>query len=205
MSSVRHLRILAFGASLTEGYYAGGSKFHPYTQRLLELIRPLVADVEIQNAGISGEAVLSSTMLPRLKEILSLAKHKFDWVLILAGTNDTLRDQQQASKVFDQYKLLINECHEHGARVLAMTLPETVYPKDFPLDFQRQEFNRLLKEELKLTYEDIVVLDVERLLPRYSLSPNETEQIWDDEVHFTPQGYDRLGQFIFEALKPHLS
>ena len=86
-----------------------------------------------------------------------------------------------------------------------MTLPETVYPKDFPLDFQRQEFNRLLKEELKLTYEDIVVLDVERLLPRYSLSPNETEQIWDDEVHFTPQGYDRLGQFIFEALKPHLS
>ncbi|UJR21623.1 hypothetical protein I4U23_024701 [Adineta vaga] len=211
MASTRQLRILAFGASLTEGYYNDGLQFHPYTHRLSELLGSLFNTIDIHNAGVSGEAVLSSTMLPRLKQLLSSASvNQFDWVLILAGTNDTIRDQQKASVVFKTYKLLIDECHKHGARVLVMTLPETIYPREFPFDVQRQEFNRLLKEELKPTNNDkinpnIVVLDVDRLLPRHSLSANESRQIWTDELHFTPQGYDRLGEFIFEALKPFLS
>jgi lysophospholipase L1-like esterase len=71
-------------------------------------------------------------------------------------------------------------------------------------DLQRQEFNRLIKEELILKQNDIVILDVDRLLPQHSLSSDERQQIWDDEIHLTPKGYDRLGQFIYEALKPYL-
>ncbi|CAF1353636.1 unnamed protein product [Adineta steineri] len=204
MSSIR---ILAFGASLTEGYHSMGYKFHPYTIRLSQLLRSLFETVDINNAGVSGEAILSGTMLPRLKQLLSSAKNKYDWVLILAGTNDTVRDQQKASIIFDTYKLLINECHKHEARVLAMTLPETVFPRDYPLDVQRQEFNRLLKEELisKNNINNIVVLDVDKLLPQHSLSQNERQQIWDDELHLTPKGYDQLGQLIDDALKPYIT
>ncbi|CAF1333485.1 unnamed protein product [Adineta steineri] len=204
MSSIR---ILAFGASLTEGYHSMGYEFHPYTIRLSQLLRSSFETVDINNAGVSGEAILSGTMLPRLKQLLSSAKNKYDWVLILAGTNDTIRDQQKASIIFDTYKLLINECHKHEARVLAMTLPETVFPRDYPLDVQRQEFNRLLKEELisKNNSDNIVVLDVDKLLPQHSLSQNERQQIWDDELHLTPKGYDQLGQLIYDALKPYLT
>ncbi|CAF1482089.1 unnamed protein product [Adineta steineri] len=207
MSSIR---ILAFGASLTEGYHSLGYEFHPYTLRLSQLLRSSFETVDINNAGVSGEAILSGTMLPRLKQLLSSAKNKYDWVLILAGTNDTVRDQQKASIIFDTYKLLINECHKHEARVLAMTLPETVFPRDYPLDLQRQEFNRLLKEELISKNNDnnsdnIVVLDVDKLLPQHSLSQNERQQIWDDELHLTPKGYDQLGQLIYDALKPYLT
>ena len=208
MASAVPLRILAFGASLTEGSYLYGAQFHPYTIRLSQLLRSTFKTVDIDNAGVSGEAVLSTTMLPRLKQLLSSATNKFDWILILAGTNDTMRDQQKASQVFDGYKLLINECHNHGARVLCMTVPETILPRETPFDVQRQEFNRLLREELipkDNNDNKIVVLDVDRLLPRHSLSANECQQIWDDELHFTPQGYDRLGELIFEKLKPYLS
>lgn len=211
MTSSYSLRILAFGASLTEGFHAGGVRFHPYTIRLSELLKSSNRSAKIDNAGVSGEAVLSTTMLPRLKQLLSSAKTNFDWVLILAGTNDTMRDQQKASLVFDGYKLLINECHKHGARVLCMTLPETECPKETPYDTQRQEFNRLLREELVPTANDntqnnnnILVLDVDRLLPLHSLSNSEKKEIWDDGLHLTPKGYDRLGELIYETLKPYL-
>jgi lysophospholipase L1-like esterase len=203
-----NLRILAFGASLTEGHYSGGSLFHPYTIRLSQLLRSSFNTVDIDNAGVSGEAVLSSTMLPRLQQLLSSTTNKYDWVLILAGTNDTIRDQQKASRIFETYKLLINECHKHGARVLCMTLPETAFPTDTPFDRERQEFNRLLREELIPKNNDknnIIVLDIDRLLPLHSLSSNERKQIWDDEVHLTPKGYDRLGQLIYETLKSYIS
>jgi len=204
------LRILAFGASLTEGYYSAGCLFHPYTIRLSQLLHSLSKTIDIENAGVSGEAILSTTMFPRLKQLLSSTKNKYDWVLILAGTNDTMRDQQKASQIFEGYKLLINECHKHDAQVLCMTLPETDCPKESPFDVQRQEFNRLLREELIPKTNDnnnnnIVILDIDRLLPQHSLSSNERKQIWDDGVHLTPQGYDRLGQLIYEKLQSYLS
>lgn len=202
------LRILAFGASLTEGYYFSGLRFHPYAIRLGQLLRPSFLAVDIENAGVSGEAVLSSTMLPRLKQLLSSASnHRYDWVLLLAGTNDVMRDQQKASRVFDGFKLLISECHKHGARVLCMTLPETAVPKELPVDFERQGYNRFIREELTTNSSEkdkIVVLDVDRLLPYHALSPDERKKIWDDEVHLTPKGYDRLGELIYEALRTHL-
>lgn len=204
MSSNRSLRILAFGASLTEGAYSGCCLFHPYTIRLSQLLRSTHEKVDIDNAGVSGEAILSPTMLPRLKQLLSTTTNKYDWIFLLAGTNDTVRDQVKASRVFEGYQFLINECHNHQARVLCMTLPETFYPKESPLDLQRQEFNRLIREELKSKNDNIVVLDVDRLLPQHSLSQDEKKKIWDDEVHLTPQGYDRLGELIYETLKSYL-
>ncbi len=211
MSSVR-LRILAFGASLTEGLCSDGCLFHPYTIRLTQLLRSSYSQVNVINAGVSGEAVLSTTMLPRLRQLLASTPNteKFDWVLILAGTNDTMRDQRPARTVYDGYKLLVEECHKHGARVLSMTLPETIFPTETPFDRPRQEFNRLLREELVHKEDDknnpnnIFLLDVDRLIPQHSISDSERKRLWDDGVHLTPQGYDHLGQLIYEAIKPHL-
>lgn len=39
-------RVLAFGDSLTEGYYAQGSKFHPYTKRMQHLLNTNAKDGE---------------------------------------------------------------------------------------------------------------------------------------------------------------
>lgn len=210
MASTVRLRILAFGASLTEGCYVDLIHFHPYTHRLSQLFQSSSKPVDIDNAGVSGEAVLSTTMLPRLKNLLASAtakKKPFDWILLLAGTNDTMRDQEKAPKVFDGYQLLINECHQHGARILSMTLPEASLPKESPFDRERQQFNRLIKEELikRNPEKKIVVLDVEQQLPQSSLTNAQREQIWADEIHLTPKGYDRLGELIYQAMQPHLS
>ena len=201
MASNLRRRILAFGASLTEGYYSDGLQFHPYTIRLSHLLHSLNQSIEIDNAGVSGEAILSPTMLPRLKELLS-KNSKYDFMLLLAGTNDTMRDQQFASRIFEGYQLLINECHKYSIHVLCMTLPETSVPLDSPYDRQRQEFNRLIREKLKSKDDQkIIVLDIDRLLPQHSLTVDQRQEIWDDDIHLTPKGYDRLGELIYETLK----
>ena len=199
-SSISRIRVLAFGASLTEGFYADGTRFHPYTIRLGQLLRSKFDQVDIVNAGVSGEAVLSGTMFERLKNLLRTEKNSsFDWVCLLAGTNDTIRDQVAAQWVFDGYQRLINEIHQHGAKTLAMTLPETFVPRNAREDRQRQEFNRLIREELIKTNPEkkIVVLDVDKLLPQHDLNPDERKLIWDDGVHLTPTGYDRLADLIY--------
>lgn len=203
------LRILAFGASLTEGYHSNGLQFHPYTIRLSQLLRSSYPTVTIDNAGVSGEAVLDPTMLARLKILLSSANNQpYHWILILAGTNDALRDQRRGAHIFHGLQLLIHECHQHHARVLCMTLPETAYSNNPVIDAERQAYNRLIREELGKPTDEMkktVVLDVDRFLPYHSLSSAERKEIWDDGMHLTPKGYDRLGELIYEALQKHLS
>ncbi len=38
-----------------------------------------------------------------------------------------------------------------------------------------------------------------------SLTPAESEALWDDDVHLTEQGYNQLAHIIFETMQVHLS
>lgn len=199
-------KILAFGASLTEGFCSGGLSLHPYTLKLNTLLRSISPEVEIINGGVSGEALLSTTMLRRLKQYLSDAERSgapFDWIFILAGTNDTIRDRQPASAVFERYLQFVERCHVFGGRVLVMTLPETIVPTSDIGDKQRQKFNELLRNQFQHEQDEhrSIFLDLDRLLPRHSLSQEQLNEIWDDGVHLTPKGYDYLAEIIFEKLK----
>jgi len=81
----QQLKILAWGDSLTAGYFAGGS--HPYSIELKCLIEAKYPNVNLtmDQQGLSGERTLEMSL--RLKEYLK-SSAKFDFVLILGGTND---------------------------------------------------------------------------------------------------------------------
>lgn len=59
------LKIAAFGASLTEGYYNYGRSFHPYTEKLQGLLFERFKDhkidvlQEINNFNMKGSSVWS--------------------------------------------------------------------------------------------------------------------------------------------------
>jgi len=79
-------RILAFGDSLTEGYYRNGMGLHPYTIKLEELAKQNGKNCEIVNEGISGNTV--QQMLQRLPAILKssvifLTISSFSFILFL--------------------------------------------------------------------------------------------------------------------------
>lgn len=52
------------------------------------------------------------------------AKDPFDWVIILGGTND-LAYPWDATAIYERLKSLYVTCTEYGAKVLALTIPET--------------------------------------------------------------------------------
>lgn len=87
-------RVLAFGASLTEGF-AGGQITYPYADHLkapLEAFFPKDTTVKIIVDGEGGDRVVSppGRFLPRITR--DCAKrwdgNGCDWILIMGGTND---------------------------------------------------------------------------------------------------------------------
>jgi lysophospholipase L1-like esterase len=88
-------RVLCVGDSLTDGYYDGGTKFHPYAVKLQQLL-----DVPVDRIGLSGwttsELVggieqeqcidCNGKVWPGLRAQLNL--HAYSHCVIMAGTND---------------------------------------------------------------------------------------------------------------------
>lgn len=72
------------------------------------------------------------------------AKAPYDWIIILGGTND-LGYGFEAEPVFAGLEKIYQVALEHGANILALTVPEcyAVSPK---LDARRDKLNTLIKE-----------------------------------------------------------
>ena len=46
----------------------------------------------------------------------------------------------------------------------------------------------------------IYVFDLHKAIPYHSMSRREQEEIWDDGLHFTPEGYERMGELVAKRL-----
>lgn len=73
-----------------------------------------------------------------------MAKAPYDWIIILGGTND-IGYGFEADRVFAGLEKIYQVAFDHGANVLALTIPEcyAVSPK---LDARRDKLNNLIKE-----------------------------------------------------------
>ena len=78
--------------------------------------------MQIVNKGVSGEH--ASVMGTRLAALL--AERRYDWVIILGGTNDLAYDVD-TKKLAETLIKLHSMCHEAGARTVALTIPECSY------------------------------------------------------------------------------
>lgn len=81
------LSILCFGNSLTAGYYNYGEHYHPYAEKLKEILQPVLPTTEITTdvAGLPGDLVCSpGSFVSRISE--QTIKKRYDWVIFLGGT-----------------------------------------------------------------------------------------------------------------------
>lgn len=44
------------------------------------------------------------------------------------------------------------------------------------------------------------MFDLHKAMPYHSLDAKERREIWDDGLHFTPKGYERIGQLVAARL-----
>ena len=200
----RVIRILAFGDSLTEGWYRNGTRFHPYTSRLLELLSPIEnTTFEVNNHGVSGET--TRAMTPRLARVL--AQHDpYDLTIILGGTNDMGMFSETGDPLFQRIKCLHENVLHHNARTktVVVTVPETGY--EIFSGYAKLKEKRLhVNESLRLfaleCKERVILSDLSKRLPRASLSTEDLDKFWDDGLHFTAEGYNKMADIIFEDIK----
>ena len=212
-SAPRVVRILAFGDSLTEGHTLQLTHFHPYTHRLQELLRGYNKSISFQldNFGITGEFV-QGQMSARLPKILK-DNGPYDLVIILGGSNDLSEfTLGQEKELFEEIRNLHLTSHRHGAKTMLLTIPESDYifedmGKDNTSYIKEQGekgrilVNAMLRSFANETSDDVILCDLAKEHPHSTLSKEDKSKYWDDGLHYTPEGYNRMGEIVFDKLK----
>ncbi|KAL9967336.1 hypothetical protein ACROYT_G025540 [Oculina patagonica] len=213
--------ILCFGDSLTSGYFNHGRSFHPYSQRLSQLLN---ADGRLKYyVKTSGKVreMAHGSMARRLPQVLGNSS-RFDWVIILGGTNDVAHvknfgdDDSFMNQLINVWKprivrdieVLHEIAHKYGARTVLLTIPESAYeawPNYKTLWVMRKKLNEDLRDYARRSQGNVVLCDLATQLPRHSLSPQAQAILWNDHLHLTPYGYDKMAEIVYKCLKPSLS
>lgn len=194
--------ILAFGDSLTKGFYMNGIKYHPYTNKF----NSLLVENEFENykafpSGVNGETTKS--MLDRLKTFFgesSKSPFKYSIIIIFAGINDL--GYSSADKIVENIMELHNIARNGGVNfTVLVTLPENECDKIYSFYTERrQEANDFFRSKVKGT-ENVFLCDLDKEIKFSSMSKEDKEKYWDDGLHFSPAGYDLIGEILFNTLK----
>lgn len=206
-------RVLCFGDSLTAGFLRGGRDFHPYSSRLQALLGDDLV-WRIDHVGLSGwttTQMVDEMDSPRVVDVCGI-----EWagglsaqlraaatamVIILAGTNDLADVMRQGSslhaegvqRVVSQLGVLHDEARAAGCTTVALTVPE--HPAEVTVPDLRRVRERInagidgLRAEGRVS----LVVDVAAGLPHSDAS------LWDDGLHLSASGYDRLGELVYEG------
>lgn len=194
------LNFLIFSDSLTKGYYFRGYKNHPYSIQLSYLFKLSGKDVEIVTKGVNGE--VTEDMSKRLKDIIP--KEKFDLVILFGGANDIaykkISVEDVLKNLFNMYQL----CKDNDMKVVFITVPFAKYDqRDHLEEFskKKREINQGIIDNCK--QRGIEYLDMMKVFPVREMSEDLIKEIYDDDLHFTPKGYDTIGDKLYEIIKDY--
>ena len=199
--------MLAIGDSLTAGYCDQGRSNHSYAIHLAKLLSSSPTPVVIDEQGRSGEKVYL-TMAQRLQRLLSKSDASpYDWIIILGGTND-LACRNSAEKIFQpglkpMFDAVLDSTEE--CRLVAMTVIENgLYSPGEKDDKPRQDLNHLIRHYATAHMEKdrVYLVDLDKDIPYHGVQgSHDRDSIWDDLVHLTPAGYDRMATSIYRAIQ----
>lgn len=212
------IRILCFGDSLTSGFVNPKTfQIYPYSTKLQEyfdlhnrtvLGASLQPIFEVHNAGIPG-GFAKDQMLPRLYRILHRSIVKYSWVIILGGTNDLNSVKPRKSNLSDDSRSIFNAIvklhnitHDFGARSVVVTIPDRECEglgTCANLRETQKKINQFLRDFTANSKGKALLADFARevYLPR-------DRRLWSDSVHFTQQGYEKMADIIYNAMKEHV-
>jgi lysophospholipase L1-like esterase len=219
-SKHRRTRILAYGDSLTAGYYDDGMCFEPYGKVLAEELGRQHGPVDVWVSGHSGltasqlykdadnDNIVDSVDRTGPGLNLVIKRHgPFDMVLIMLGTNDLARafgSSTAIGSICEQIKALHGICHKAGMVTAVLSVPSNAFlSRDPEYGTTWKRLNGMLegyasneasKERATL------FIDTGGLLP-FARGNGLFES---DGLHFTPHGSRQLGFKLAPLLLPFL-
>ncbi|XP_057289921.1 uncharacterized protein LOC130612599 isoform X1 [Hydractinia symbiolongicarpus] len=206
------VNMLAFGDSLTRGYYNKGKNHHPYTMKLQYLLNKMDAKrcFIVENEGRDGDMAFGE-MPKRMEEFFDNSKKQFEWVIILGGTNDIYNKKHAgrhtAAELTQNILSVHHLAHQHGARTVAVTIPEVeCQSSDLCQDMKqtREAVNDNLRTFALDHKNSVMLCDLAGSLVRNKISHKLVGQFFEGGLHLKPRGYETMAKIIFESLKQAL-
>ncbi|ROW05733.1 hypothetical protein VMCG_05158 [Cytospora schulzeri] len=191
----KNLRILFLGASLVAGYTSLGAVYHPFSHNVVKMLSLVMPGTEIETVvdGVPGELVSSGKFLERMQKHFEEGNEPFDWTIILGATND-IAFSVETEVIFESFKKIWDVPLSHGSKILAITVPRaTMDDTNLGLVERRNAINKKITEYTK---DGFHTFDLNGAMPCDSANA----KYWDDAIHFTPDGYDFIGDKVGVAL-----
>ncbi|KAL2038901.1 hypothetical protein N7G274_008423 [Stereocaulon virgatum] len=191
------LNILCFGASITAGWSAQGRHYYPYATRLAaRLVDSLpTSHFSISVDGSPGDTILHGQYVSRMTKIFSSTNVHYDWIVLQAGGND-LGWNRTPEQIFEALKKVWSIALQAGTKVLALTVTEHA-----GASAKNMARLRALNELILAHQEDgFFTADVAKAIPYTDMPEEERNEVWDDGVHLTKVGYERMGDAIAHRL-----
>ena len=202
-------KILAFGDSLTNGMYLLDGEYayeagsHPYTIRLQTLLNSENAQVSVIESGICGED--TDSMVYRIDT--ELKRFKPDLVIILGGSNDLYLGRSTCditSNIVRIHEVALSSSQERKKPVytVAVTIPQLgAFLPTHDISMSRLKVNEQIRGFARTHSDRVGLLDLEST---FYQNDKDNSKYWSpDGVHFSPEGYDGIGELVFDTLKSH--
>lgn len=178
-------------------------------------INAVAAPPEILNIGFPGHN--SRDLLAKFDDTVAI--HKPDLVIVMAGTNDMLNssNSQSIGNYRDNMREIIGSIRKTGAQVIIINLPpcnEAYVLKRHPQSFfgsdtpngKISKANQILKEVCDM--EKGTIVDIHSIFTgkplnetSESLLRNYANSKTEDGVHPTPEGYRLIAETVFNSMK----
>eukprot|EP01038_Epipyxis_sp_PR26KG_P008449 gene8449-11427_t len=212
-SFLENSTIITFGDSLTHGMYidkiGGPHKHHPYSIELEKILRKNDINTIVIESGVNGER--SSSMVHRIKRVLNNPLiHDFNHtiqnykriVVIMAGTNDLHHGGSEHQILQDVIKLhkishISGRKENFNVFTILLTIPQVGY-----FDTNNELKRIRINDELKMySLNCSHVVELQEMDQYLDIKNSNNNIFWcPDNLHFTPTGYDKIGNIVYEAL-----
>ena len=199
--------LVCLGDSITDGVGANSNQYTTWPNKLDELLKsdPDTQNISVINMGISGNFILGEwgeTAKNRLqRDVLSIPGVKY--CVLLIGINDIGFSQENiAEDIIENYKAIIQMCHEAGVKVYAGTMTP----------IKGNSYYSELHEKIRTTVNDFVMsadsgfdgyIDFSAALARDddpAQMKDEYNCAWGDFLHPGPAGYERMAEEAYDRL-----
>jgi lysophospholipase L1-like esterase len=189
--------ILAFGDSLTKGFYSMGMKYHPYSIKMNSLLEEDKFNYTVIDSGINGEQ--TESMVERIQQEIQSSGVKFHTVILYAGVNDL--GFRSAESILENILTIHTYVTEQRIKFIILSLPENKCDTKFKfIKEKRRALNHSIRSVSK-EKENFYLCDLDTEIQYSKMTKEEKSKYWDDQVHYSPEGYDLLGEIIFNKIK----
>ncbi len=197
--------VVLLGDSITDGYGSNTDKFERWSD---EMNRLFAADPDYNNISVINEGIGGNSIFGGLGDG---AKYRFErdvlqisgarYAVILIGINDIgYAGEDISQSMIDEYKSMIDQCHENGIRVYAGTITPV----------GGNDYYSELHDQIRNTVNDWIrskgakfdgVIDFDEAI-RSADDPSKMDAQYSlDNLHPNPNGYKMMGELAYNKLK----